>query len=64
MRRRDYRVGLVVSDNGQLGVTSMYKGQLVVEYYSVWGGEGFTFMNLIPPRQLKLVMRLYNPYEK
>ena len=72
MRKRDLRIGLHVkvgkTGGWEHGVTNWYNGDMVIEYFSVYGGEGFDKVNdLINNgmlRNIKLVDRVYDPYER
>ena len=65
MRKRDLRTGLVVQlTNGERGVTELYDGELVIQFHSVWGGEGYSPVRWYRPRDIKILFRVYDPKEK
>lgn len=72
MRKRDLRIGLHVKvqkgDGIEHGVTEWLHGDLVVQYFSVWGGEGYDRVDdLIRAgmlKNIKLVDRVYDPHER
>lgn len=72
MRKRDLRVGLhvkrICTDGEEHGVTMSSNGKLVIEWFSVYGGEGYTAEEHIFQRdflrRLKLVDRVYDPHER
>ena len=65
MRKRDYRTGLVVQlRNGERGVTQLYNGELVIEFHSVWGGEGYSPIRYYKPKDIKLLFRVYDPRDR
>jgi hypothetical protein len=72
MRKRDLRIGLHVKvqkgDGVEHGVTNWLNGEMVVKYFSVWGGEGYDKVDdLIEAgmlRNIKLVDRVYDPHER
>lgn len=72
MRKRDLRVGLhvkrICDDGEEHGVTMYYNGRFMIQWFSVYGGEGFTSVEHIVERsflrRLKLVDRVYDPHER
>lgn len=72
MRKRDLRIGLHVKvgkgDGYEHGVTNWYNGDMVIHYFSVYGGEGFDKVDdLIKAgmlKNIKLVDRVYDPKER
>lgn len=72
MRKRDLRIGLHVKigrkDGWEHGVTDWLNGEMVINHYSVYGGEGYSkVQDLIDAgmlRNIKLVDRVYDPHER
>lgn len=72
MRKRDLRIGLHVKvgkdDGWEHGVTNWLNGDMVIHYFSVYGGEGYDrVQDLINAKMLsriKLVDRVYDPHER
>lgn len=72
MRKRDLRVGLHVKvgkkDGYEHGVTMSQNGKLVINYFSVYGGEGYddvdTLIKYGMLKNIKLVDRVYDPHER
>lgn len=72
MRKRDLRIGLHVKvgkgDGVEHGVTDWLNGDMVINYYSVYGGEGYDkVQDLIDNGMLgriKLVDRVYDVHER
>jgi hypothetical protein len=65
MRKRDLRVGLHIKVNGEHGVTMYHPDYgLIMECFSVYGGEGFHPVSVLNLRDRKLVDRVYDPRER
>jgi hypothetical protein len=68
MRKRDLRIGLHVTVNGEHGVTDWLDGNMVIHFYSVYGGEGYQkvqdYIDWGWLGKIKLVDRCYDPHEK
>jgi hypothetical protein len=72
MRKRDLRIGLHVKvgkkDGWEHGVTNWLDGDMVIEYFSVYGGEGYDKVDDLIKyhmlKNIKLVDRVYDPHER
>lgn len=72
MRKRDLRVGLHVKvgkkDGYEHGITMSQGGRLVINYFSVCGGEGYDDIDDLIRygmlKHIKLVDRVYDPHER
>ncbi len=59
MKIRNIIIGLVVEIHGERGYTDWLNGDMVVNFHTVYGGEGHEKIDKYNPKDIKLVMRIY-----